>query len=45
MRHEIEEKWGIDAVDIYGLSEIIGPVLPSNVWKPKTACTYRKITS
>lgn len=25
MRHEIEEKWGIDAVDIYGLSEIIGP--------------------
>ncbi|PLX66144.1 MAG: phenylacetate--CoA ligase [Denitrovibrio sp.] len=25
MREEIEEKWGIDAVDIYGLSEIIGP--------------------
>ncbi|WP_022850181.1 phenylacetate--CoA ligase family protein [Limisalsivibrio acetivorans] len=25
MRRDIEEKWGIDAVDIYGLSEIIGP--------------------
>jgi phenylacetate-CoA ligase len=25
MRDEIEEKWGIDACDIYGLSEIIGP--------------------
>jgi len=25
MRAEIEDKWGIDAVDIYGLSEIIGP--------------------
>jgi len=25
MRKEIEEKWDIDAVDIYGLSEVIGP--------------------
>ena len=25
MRAEIESKWNIDAVDIYGLSEIIGP--------------------
>ncbi len=25
MRKEIEDVWGIDAVDIYGLSEIIGP--------------------
>jgi len=25
MRKEIEEAWGIDAIDIYGLSEIIGP--------------------
>ncbi len=25
MRQEIEEKWGIDAIDIYGLSEVIGP--------------------
>lgn len=25
MRREIEEKWGIDAIDIYGLSEVIGP--------------------
>jgi phenylacetate-CoA ligase len=25
MRQDIEDKWGIDALDIYGLSEIIGP--------------------
>lgn len=25
MRREIEEKWGIDAYDIYGLTEITGP--------------------
>ncbi|MCA1927544.1 MAG: phenylacetate--CoA ligase [Calditerrivibrio sp.] len=25
MRKDIEEKWGIDAIDIYGLSEVIGP--------------------
>lgn len=25
MRHALEEIWGIDAVDIYGLSEVIGP--------------------
>ena len=25
MRREIEERWGIQAIDIYGLSEIIGP--------------------
>lgn len=25
MRHEIEETFGIDAVDIYGLSEVMGP--------------------
>ncbi|WP_220189532.1 AMP-binding protein, partial [Streptomyces phytophilus] len=25
MRHEIEERAGLDAVDIYGLSEVIGP--------------------
>ncbi|MFV8183050.1 MULTISPECIES: phenylacetate--CoA ligase PaaK [unclassified Streptomyces] len=25
MRHEIEERFAIDAVDIYGLSEVIGP--------------------
>ena len=25
MRHEIEERAGIDAVDIYGLSEVMGP--------------------
>ncbi|SDB93239.1 phenylacetate-CoA ligase [Raineyella antarctica] len=25
MRHQIEEDWGIEAFDIYGLTEIIGP--------------------
>ncbi|MFD1408756.1 phenylacetate--CoA ligase family protein [Kroppenstedtia eburnea] len=25
MRHTLEEMWGIDALDIYGLSEVIGP--------------------
>jgi len=25
MRHELEKKWGIQAFDIYGLSEIMGP--------------------
>lgn len=25
MRQTLEEKWGIDALDIYGLSEVIGP--------------------
>jgi phenylacetate-CoA ligase len=25
MRHEIETRMGIDAVDIYGLSEVMGP--------------------
>ena len=25
MRTEIEARWGIDAIDIYGLSEVIGP--------------------
>jgi len=25
MRQEIEKRWGLDAIDIYGLSEIIGP--------------------
>jgi phenylacetate-CoA ligase len=29
MRREIEEKWGIKAIDIYGLSEIIGPGVAS----------------
>jgi phenylacetate-CoA ligase len=25
LRHEIEDRWAIDAVDIYGLSEVMGP--------------------
>ena len=31
MRHEIEEKLGIKAYDIYGLSEIAGPGLAMSV--------------
>ena len=29
MRDEIERRMGLDAVDIYGLSEVLGPLLPS----------------
>ncbi|WP_243662838.1 phenylacetate--CoA ligase family protein [Hydrogenispora ethanolica] len=29
MRREIEEKWGIKAIDIYGLSEVMGPGVAS----------------
>ncbi len=32
MRRDIEAKWNIKGVDIYGLSEIIGPGSPANAW-------------
>jgi len=35
MRHEIEEKAGIDAVDIYGLSEVMGPGVASECIETK----------
>ncbi len=35
MRREIEEKMGIDAIDIYGLSEIIGPGVASECVEAK----------
>ena len=35
MRHEIESKAGIDAVDIYGLSEIMGPGVASECVESK----------
>ena len=35
MRREIEKSWGIDAIDIYGLSEIIGPGVACE-------CTHKK---
>lgn len=44
MRRRIEEKMGIDALNVYGLSEVMGPASPWNAW-PKTACTSGRITS
>jgi len=35
MRHEIERKLGIDAVDIYGLTEVIGPGVASECIETK----------
>ena len=35
MRHEIEDKAGIDAVDIYGLSEVMGPGVASECIETK----------
>jgi phenylacetate-CoA ligase len=37
MRLEIERRMGIDAVDIYGLSEVMGPASPANASRPRTA--------
>jgi phenylacetate-CoA ligase len=39
MRHEIEERCGIDAVDIYGLSEVIGPGVASECIETKDGPT------
>jgi phenylacetate-CoA ligase len=35
MRRELEEMWGIHAVDIYGLSEVIGPGVAIECWQAK----------
>lgn len=35
MREELEEMWGIHAVDIYGLSEVIGPGVAIECWQEK----------
>lgn len=35
MRKAIEEMWGIHAVDIYGLSEVIGPGVAIECWQEK----------
>jgi phenylacetate-CoA ligase len=37
MRADIERSAGIDAVDIYGLSEVMGPAWPASAWRPRTA--------
>ena len=40
MRQEIEKIWGIDAVDIYGLSEIIGPGVAIECHKEKSGMHF-----
>ncbi|MGV4983846.1 phenylacetate--CoA ligase PaaK [Streptomyces sp. NRAIS4] len=39
MRHEIEERFAIDAVDIYGLSEVIGPGVAQECVETKDGLT------
>jgi phenylacetate-CoA ligase len=45
MRAEIEQAFDMDATDIYGLSEVIGPASRRNAWRPRTACTSGRIIS
>jgi acyl-CoA synthetase (AMP-forming)/AMP-acid ligase II len=45
MREEIEQAFDMHAVDIYGLSEVMGPASPMNASRPRTACTSGRITS
>ena len=44
MRKEIEGKLGLKAVDIYGLSEIMGPAVSCECLEQRE-CTYRKTIS
>lgn len=45
MRKEIERRLGITALDIYGLSEVMGPGSRWSVWKLPTAQPFGKIIS
>ena len=45
MRKEIERRLGITALDIYGLSEVMGPGWRWSVWKLPTAQPFGKIIS
>lgn len=45
MRAEIERRLGISALDIYGLSEVMGPGWRWSVWKPPTVRRSGRITS
>ena len=45
MRVAIEQRMGIDAVDIYGLSEVIAPASRPNASRPRTARPSGKTTS
>ena len=45
MRRDIQQAANIDAVDIYGLSEVMGPAWPANAWRRRTALSSGKTTS
>ncbi len=45
MRREIEDRFAIDAVDIYGLSEVMGRGWRRSAWRRRTACTSGRTTS
>ena len=45
MRREIEERLDMHAVDIYGLSEVIGPGVARSASRPRTGCTSGRTTS
>ncbi len=45
MRHEIEDRLGIDALDIYGLSEVMGPGVAMECLEVKMVQRFGKITS
>ncbi len=45
MRTEIEQRLDMHAVDIYGLSEVIGPGVARSASRPRTGCTSGRTTS
>ncbi|MEE3921630.1 hypothetical protein V2I01_35280 [Micromonospora sp. BRA006-A] len=45
MRRELEQRLDMHALDIYGLSEVMGPGWRSSAWRPGTACTCGRTTS
>ena len=45
MRREIEQRLDMHAVDIYGLSEVMGPGVARSASRPRTACTSGRTTS
>ena len=45
MRRELEARFGIKAIDIYGLSEIIGPGVACECHRAQAGCTSGRTTS
>ncbi len=45
MRTKLEDAWGIDACDIYGLSEVMGPGVAAECREGKGRCTSSTTTS